>query len=109
MLQMLLAHKAFAEIIGTFTMIFVGGGSIILSDRYPQIFPAITIPIAWGLTIGLMIIAVGNISGAHFNPAVTLAFAVTKRLPQNLVLLYWISQFAGGLMAITLLEALKKL
>ena len=95
--------------IGTFMMIFVGGGSIILTERYPQIFPPFIIPIAWGSTIALMIFAVSHVSGAHFNPVVTLAFLATKRLPLALVPLYWASQVVGGLLAIGLLEVLKKI
>ena len=106
---MLLTQKAFAEILGTFTMIFIGGGSMILTERYPQIFPSFIIPIAWGLTIALMIFAVGHISGAHFNPAVTLAFVVAKRLPASQLLFYWGSQFFGGFMAISALGVLKKI
>ena len=106
---MLLTQKALAEMIGTFTMIFVGGGSIILTEKYPHIFPIFIIPIAWGCTIALMIFALGNVSGAHFNPAVTLAFVAAKRLPLALIPLYWTSQMVGGLAAISLLEALKKI
>ena len=106
---MLLTHKALAEMIGTFTMIFVGGGSIVLSERFPQVFPAFIIPVAWGLTIALMIFAVGHISGAHFNPAVTLAFVAAGRLPASQIFLYWGSQFCGGFMAIALLDVLKKI
>ena len=106
---MLLTQKALAEIIGTFTMIFVGGGSIILTERFPQVVPAFVIPIAWGLTIALMIFAVGHVSGAHFNPAVTLAFVVAKRLSLAQAPIYWMSQFAGGLIAIGFLEVLKKI
>lgn len=108
MLQVLLGHKVLAEVIGTFTMIFVGGGSIILTERFPHI-PGFIIPIAWSGTIALMILAVGNISGAHFNPAVTLALAVSKRLPVDQIPVYWLSQFGGGLMAVILLGVLKKI
>ena len=100
--------KALAEIIGTFTMIFVGAGSILLSEKFPQIFPPFIIPIAWGLTIALMIFAVGHISGAHFNPAVTLAFVAAKRIPASAILIYWPSQLMGGLFAVALLDFLKK-
>jgi glycerol uptake facilitator-like aquaporin len=108
-LQMLLTQKILAEIVGTFAMIFVGGGSIVLSERFPQTFPSFIIPIAWGLTIALMIFAVGHISGAHFNPAVTLAFVFVKRIPTYNIFIYWPSQLAGGLLAVSLLEVLKKL
>ncbi len=106
MLQVLMP-KALAEMVGTFAMIFVGGGSSLLVER--GIVPAFCIPIAWGLVIGLMIFAVGNISGAHFNPVVTLASVVTKRLPSSLVFVYWGSQFIGGLSAVGLLAILKKI
>ena len=56
-------------------------------------------PIAWGLTICLMIFAVGHISGAHFNPAVTLAFAAAKRIAVSDIPIYWGSQLCGGLLA----------
>ncbi len=98
--------KVLAEMGGTFAVIFVGGASIILSEK--QILPPICIPIAWGLMVCLMIMAVGHISGAHFNPAVTIAFAVAKRIPASQILFYWTSQIAGGLAAVTLLGALNK-
>jgi len=106
---MTIQAKAAAEIIGTFAMVFIGAGSILLSERFPQTFPSFIIPVAWGLTIALMIFAVGHISGAHFNPAVTLAFAASGRLPVSEVAVYWGSQLCGGLMAIGLLEVLKKI
>ncbi len=98
--------KALAEMGGTFALIFVGGGSIILSERH--ILPPICIPIAWGVMVTLMILAVGHISGAHFNPAVTLAFAAVKRISFSEVWFYWISQLAGGLAAVSLLGVLNK-
>ncbi len=102
-------QKVLAEMTGTFTMIFIGVGSILLLEKYPQSFPTFGIPIAWGLTIALMIIVFGHVSGAHFNPAVTVVFAVAKRLPVAYVPIYWASQVAGGLAALGLLEALKKI
>ncbi len=101
--------RMMAEIAGTFTMIFIGGGAIVLTERFPQAFPSFIVPVAWGGIIMLMIFAVGHISGAHFNPAVTLAFAVSGRLPAVQVPVYWAGQFAGGLAAIALLETLKKI
>ena len=109
MLQMLLAQKALAEMTGTFAMVFVGVSSIILSEKYPHIFPPIMIPIAWGTIIALMIVVWGSTSGAHFNPAVTLALTVAKRSPVTLLPLYWGSQLLGGIIAIAASEAIKKL
>ncbi len=102
-------QKALAEMIGTFAMIFVGVSSIVLSEKYPQLFPPIVIPIAWGTIIALMIVVWGSTSGAHFNPAVTLALTVAKRSPASLLPLYWGSQILGGLMAIAASEAIKKI
>ena len=103
---MLLIDKALAEMGGTFALIFIGGGSIILSEKH--ILPPICIPLAWGMMVCLMIIAVGHISGAHFNPAVTLAFAAVKRIPFSQVWFYWASQMAGGLAAVGVLGVLNK-
>lgn len=108
-LQMLLAQKALAEMTGTFAMIFVGVSSIIFSEKYPQLFPPIIVPIAWGTIIGIMILVWGSTSGAHFNPAVTLAMTIAKRSPLALLPLYWGSQLMGGLIAIVASEAVKKL
>lgn len=87
-----------AEFIGTFFLIFFGCGSMILSEldfNYSSAF----IPIIWGGAVSIMIYAVGHISGAHFNPAVTLAFWVTKRFPLKRVAGYLMSQFLGALLA----------
>ena len=77
--------------------------------KFPHSFPAFIVPFAWGLTITLMIFSVGPISGAHFNPAVTLAFVAAKKIPASAILIYWPSQISGGLLAMSLLETLKKL
>lgn len=108
-LQMLLAHKVLAEMIGTFSMIFVGTSSIILTEKYPHLFPPILIPIAWGTIIAIMIMVWSGTSGAHFNPAVTLAFVAAKRLSLTLLPLYWASQLIGGILAIIALEGIKKI
>ena len=104
MLQMI--QKSLAEMIGTFSVIFVGGGSILLSEK--GLIPAWCVPAAWGLMVCLMILVMGNVSGAHFNPAVTFAFAVSKRLAPGHVLFYWGSQFVGGILAVLLLRLIQR-
>ncbi len=94
--------------IGTFIMISAGGGSILLTEKFPNFFPPVTIALTFGLIITLMIVMLASSSGAHFNPAVTLAFAVTKRIPISQVPMYWASQLAGGFAAAILLMALKR-
>ncbi len=98
----MLLYKALAEMGGTFALIFVGAGSMLLSEK--QILPAFWIPVAWALAVFLMIIVVGPVSGAHINPAVTLAFAAAKRIPAGQIGFYWASQAAGGLLAVGLLR-----
>ena len=62
------------------------------------------VALAHGLTIAVMVSAVGHISGGHFNPAVTLGFLVTRRLAPTLALVYWTVQFAGAACAAALLR-----
>lgn len=93
-----------AEAIGTFAIVFAGCGGVMVLERFPHsgLTPS-AIPVIFGLTVAAMIYAVGHISGAHFNPAVTLAFAVARHFPHGRVLAYWIAQFAGALLAMALL------
>lgn len=87
-----------AEFIGTFFLIFFGSGSMILSELVPG-YNGAFVPIIWGGTVSIMIYAVGHISGAHFNPAVTLAFWSIKRLPARRVAGYIVAQFLGAITA----------
>lgn len=101
-----LTHKAIAEFIGTFALVFVGCGTAMVLERMPGAISPMAIPLAFGLTVACMIYAVGHISGAHFNPAVTLAFALVGHFPKEEVLLYWVAQFGGGLAATATLWAI---
>jgi aquaporin NIP len=91
--------KTLAECLGAFAIVFFGCGSILVAIRFnqPEILPFV--PLVFGLTVCFMIYALGHISGAHFNPAVTLAFASVKRFPWKEVPGYWIAQFLGGILA----------
>ncbi|KAF8404603.1 hypothetical protein HHK36_009490 [Tetracentron sinense] len=70
------AHKILAEFMGTYIIIFVGCGSILADKRYRLTIMGIAV--AWGLAVMVMIYSLGHISGAHFNPAITVAFAVSR-------------------------------
>jgi len=99
-----LLKKSLAEVIGTFTMVFAGCGSVMVAERFPGSFTHAGISVVFGLAVAVMIYAVGHISGAHFNPAVTLAFAAARHFPFEEVLVYWLSQFAGAVGAIAVLK-----
>lgn len=101
------SQKLVAEFLGTFALVFFGAGAI-CADRFMQSNGSgpLGIALAHGLAIGIMVCAVGHISGGHFNPAVTLAFWVTKRLNTLEVAGYWIAQLVGGIAAAFLLKAI---
>jgi MIP family channel proteins len=93
-------RKVGAEFVGTFALIFFGAGSALQgADLVGQ-------ALANGLAIGLMVTAVGHISGGHFNPAVTLSMLVTGRISPAEALRYWVSQLAGGVAAALVLLAI---
>lgn len=99
-------RKAIAECVGVFFLVLLGCGSLMVSERFPGRIPPAAIPLVFGLVIAVMVYAVGHISGAHFNPAVTLAFAAARHFPSRHVIFYWIAQFLGGILAISALTIL---
>jgi aquaporin TIP len=98
-------RRAVAEFVGTFTLIFIGVGSIVAANDIhdPSL---IGVAIAHGLAIGVMVSAVGHISGAHFNPAVTFGFLITRRIKPALGLIYWVAQLGGAAFAALLVRDL---
>jgi MIP family channel proteins len=101
-------QKLFAEFLGTFALIFFGAGAV-CTDQYLHGAGGVGllgIALAHGLAIGIMVSALGHISGGHFNPAVTIGFWVTKRVNTVDVLIYWAAQLAGAAAAAFLLKAL---
>jgi MIP family channel proteins len=98
-------RKLVAEAIGTFGLVFAGPGAIVVDAQTGALGHA-GVAITFGLIIMAMIYATGHVSGAHFNPAVTLAFAVTRHLPWQLAGLYWLAQLAGGIAASLFLRLL---
>jgi MIP family channel proteins len=90
-----LARSLVAEAIGTFALVFAGCGAIMV-DANTHALGHVGVAISFGLVIMVMIYAVGHISGAHFNPAVTLAFAVARHFPAARVPAYWAAQAAGA-------------
>ena len=99
-----LARSLVAELIGTFALVFAGAGAIMVNDKTGAL-GHVGIAITFGLVIMAMIYAVGHISGAHFNPAVSFAFGLTRHFPWPRVGAYWAAQLAGALAAALLLRA----
>ncbi|WP_299224360.1 MIP/aquaporin family protein [uncultured Psychroserpens sp.] len=95
--------KYFAEIIGTFAMIFCGCGAIAINEITNDSISHVGVAITWGLIVMSMIYAFGETSGAHFNPAVTFGFAVAKKFPWNEVPKYILAQALGAFLACFLL------
>jgi aquaporin TIP len=94
-------RRGVAEFVGAFTLIFIGGGAGIVSNG-----DIVAIALANGLAIGIMVSNLGHISGGHFNPAITLAFTLARRITTRLAVVYWVAQFLGAVLAALLLRAL---
>jgi aquaporin Z len=88
-----------AEFIGTFALVFAGTGAIVINDVSGGAVTHVGIALTFGLVIMAMIYTVGDISGAHFNPAVTSAFWLSGRFAGKQVLPYVLSQGAGAIAA----------
>lgn len=91
-----------AEFLGVFALCFVGIGAIAAT----QGSDLMAIALAHGLAIGLLVVALGAISGGHFNPAVTFAMLITGRMTLVGALGYWVVQLLGGLVAAFFIGAL---
>ena len=90
--------KYWAELMGTYIMVFAGTGAIIVNDVYGSV-SHLGIGLTFGLVVMAVIYSIGSISGAHINPAVSIAFWVSKRFRGKEVLPYIISQFLGAILA----------
>ena len=95
-----------AEAIGTFALVFAGTGAIVVNDLSPDSVSHVGIALTFGLVVMAMIFAVGDISGAHLNPAVTLGFWFARRLPTADIVPYVASQLVGALTASVLVRLL---
>lgn len=98
--------KYLSEIMGTFGLVFCGTGAIVINDISGGAVTHVGIAITFGLIVMAMIYAFGDISGAHFNPAVTVAFWFSGRFPAREILPYIVSQLIGAFAASGLLKFL---
>jgi aquaporin NIP len=98
--------KYIAELIGTFAIVFCGTGAIIIDQQSNGSVTHVGIAMTFGLIVMAMIYALGDISGAHFNPAVSVAFVIAKKFELKQLLPYIISQLIGAIMASLVLKVL---
>src|SRR5437879_1635572 len=98
--------KLCAEMFGTFGLVFAGTGAIIINEASNGAITHVGIALTFGLIILAMIYTFGDISGAHFNPAVTIGFWVARRMPGREVGPYIASQCVGALLASGILRML---
>lgn len=97
-----LIRRSAAELVGTYALVTAGCGAIMVNAQTAAL-THVGIALTFGLIITVMIAATGHLSGAHFNPAVTIAFAVTRHFPWREVVYYVVAQLIGALLgAVTL-------
>ncbi|KAL3844922.1 hypothetical protein ACJIZ3_002325 [Penstemon smallii] len=94
-----ITQKVVAELIGTYFVIFAGCGSVAVNKIYGGSITFPGICVTWGLIVMVMIYTVGHVSGAHFNPAVTITFTLLGRFPWKQVPLFIIAQLSGSILA----------
>lgn len=90
--------KFFAELIGTFVIVVAATGSVVLDAKYVGTFGLWFVALAPAVAVALMVYAFGKISMAHFNPAVTIGFLITKHMPKRLLALYFAAEIIGALL-----------
>ncbi|MBP6512339.1 MAG: aquaporin [Bacteroidia bacterium] len=91
--------KYYAEAIGTYMMVFCGTGAIIINQEMNGVITHPGIAATFGLIVAAVIYALGDVSGAHINPAVTIAFALRKVFPVKEIIPYVLSQSIGAVLA----------
>src|SRR5476651_2080827 len=99
-------NRYIAEFIGTFALVFAGTGAIIINDISGGVITHLGVSLVFGLIIMTMIYALGEISGAHFNPAVSFGFWLAKRLSLKELFPFVISQVLGAITASIFLKTI---
>jgi aquaporin NIP len=100
-----LARRALAEGLAAFALVFAGCGAIVADAVYNGALGAVGVSLVFGLVIMVMVYAVGHLSGAHINPAVTLAFTLTRHFPGREAAAYIAAQGAGAVLGALVLLA----
>ncbi|KAF5184302.1 Aquaporin nip1-1, partial [Thalictrum thalictroides] len=99
MFSLCFLQKLFAELLGTYFVIFAGCAAVVVNLSKDKVVTHVGVSITWGLVVMVMVYSTGHISGAHFNPAVTLSFATCRRFPWKQVPPYVVIQILGSVLA----------
>ena len=100
-----LARRAAAEALAAFALVFAGCGAVVANAQYHAALGAVGTALTFGLVIMAMVYAIGHLSGAHINPAVTAAFTLTRHFPPREALAYVLAQCLGAIAAALVLLA----
>lgn len=100
-----LPRRAAAELVGTYALVTAGCGAVVVESRTGAL-GHLGVALSFGLVVMVMISAVGHLSGAHFNPAVTVAFALTRHVPWREVGAYVAAQLGGAVLGALTLRGL---
>ena len=101
-----LTRRAFAEGLAAFALVFAGCGAIVANAEYRGSLGSVGVALVFGLVIMAMVYATGHLSGAHINPAVTIAFTITRHFPPRDAVGYVVAQVAGATAGALLLAVL---
>ena len=102
----MISKKYAGEILGTFALVFMGTGAVVIDDVSHGAVTHVGVALTFGLVVMSLIYAIGDVSGAHINPAVTIGFWIARRLPGRCVPSYIACQATGALLASLLLRAI---
>src|SRR4051812_44200504 len=100
-----LARRSAAECIAAFALVFAGCGAVVTDHRYGGALGTVGVGMVFGLVIAAMVYATGHLSGAQINPAVTVAFTLTRHFPARDAIAYVVAQLAGAAAGALLLLA----
>jgi len=99
-------QKYLAEFVGTFALLLMAGGTAVFTLGEVDLSRAILVSLAFGFVLAALAWTLGDVSGGHFNPAVTLSMALSRRMPLMDVVPYLIAQIIGGIVGIGVVAAI---